>query len=289
MVERYRHRNKYKLWYEQLMARAKIRRPLSRKYYENHHVVPKALGGSNEKVNIVKLTYREHFLAHWLLTKFTAGSDLHKMLYAFCRMAQRSASRGVLDWQYDTTRFAKERPEYRLGLSELQKAGNRKSVKATESRRSVPKRNKLSLIAKAQWADPEKRERIQTALKLSAERRFADPEYTAKHSARVSAELEIRYTDPIQLDKLARAREKAHEVNRSSEGRAASSARMFANHANSEFEEVRVAKLKLWHADPVNSQANSSRMKALWADPVWRANLLAKRQTLIDAKNADGE
>lgn len=38
-------------------------------YYENHHIVPKCLGGSDDKRNLVKLTFREHYLAHWLLAK----------------------------------------------------------------------------------------------------------------------------------------------------------------------------------------------------------------------------
>ena len=36
-------------------------------YYESHHIVPKCLGGSDDKGNKVKLTYREHFVAHRLL------------------------------------------------------------------------------------------------------------------------------------------------------------------------------------------------------------------------------
>lgn len=38
-------------------------------YSEKHHIVPKCLGGSDDKFNLVVLTAREHFLAHYLLTK----------------------------------------------------------------------------------------------------------------------------------------------------------------------------------------------------------------------------
>lgn len=37
-------------------------------YYESHHILPKCLGGSNDKSNRVLLTAREHFIAHKLLT-----------------------------------------------------------------------------------------------------------------------------------------------------------------------------------------------------------------------------
>lgn len=42
-------------------------------YVERHHVVPRCLGGPNTKGNIVTLTAREHFVAHWLLAKIHGG------------------------------------------------------------------------------------------------------------------------------------------------------------------------------------------------------------------------
>lgn len=36
-------------------------------YYELHHIKPRWLGGGNEKENLVLLTAREHYLAHYLL------------------------------------------------------------------------------------------------------------------------------------------------------------------------------------------------------------------------------
>lgn len=38
-------------------------------YKEVHHIVPKSLGGSDKKENLVELTAREHFIAHLLLVK----------------------------------------------------------------------------------------------------------------------------------------------------------------------------------------------------------------------------
>lgn len=37
--------------------------------YELHHIVPKSYGGSNKTHNLVKLTLREHFIVHLLLTR----------------------------------------------------------------------------------------------------------------------------------------------------------------------------------------------------------------------------
>lgn len=52
-------------------------------YFEKHHIKPKSLGGTNDENNLVKLTAREHFIAHALLIRFLTGDDLSKMKWAF--------------------------------------------------------------------------------------------------------------------------------------------------------------------------------------------------------------
>lgn len=73
-------------------------------YCERHHVLPKSLGGSNAKRNLIRLTYREHFLAHWLLTKFTRGAARKKMCYALHRLSHSTQGRVISSWQYDVAR-----------------------------------------------------------------------------------------------------------------------------------------------------------------------------------------
>lgn len=48
--------------------------------YEIHHILAKSLGGSDDVANLVKLTYREHFVVHLLLTKIYPKSAA--MLYS---------------------------------------------------------------------------------------------------------------------------------------------------------------------------------------------------------------
>ena len=38
-------------------------------YTEKHHILPRSLGGDDKKSNLVKLTAKEHFICHLLLTK----------------------------------------------------------------------------------------------------------------------------------------------------------------------------------------------------------------------------
>lgn len=53
-------------------------------YYEKHHIIPKALGGLNDTSNLVLLTAKEHYIAHWLLYKIYPDSN--DTAYAFWKM-----------------------------------------------------------------------------------------------------------------------------------------------------------------------------------------------------------
>jgi len=77
---------KYEKWYESITQNAKNRILDSDIYTEMHHVIPRSLGGDDNADNLVKLTAREHFICHWLLTKFKTGEDRHKMLNALRMM-----------------------------------------------------------------------------------------------------------------------------------------------------------------------------------------------------------
>lgn len=81
--------NKYTRWYYKIVNRAQTRAVENGQYYERHHIVPRSLGGLNNKENLVYLTAREHFIAHWLLTKMTQGADQKKMAYA-CKQMMHS-------------------------------------------------------------------------------------------------------------------------------------------------------------------------------------------------------
>ena len=76
--------NKYKKWHDNIITNAQSR--VLKGYKERHHILPKSLGGSNNKSNLVELTAREHFLVHLLLCKFTVGRDRQKMAYGFHAM-----------------------------------------------------------------------------------------------------------------------------------------------------------------------------------------------------------
>jgi hypothetical protein len=84
----------YKKHYEKLISSRKllIRNKKDGNYYEKHHILPKSLGGANDKNNLVLLTGKEHFIAHLLLSRMYEGVAKRKMYYALwnlCSSAQK--------------------------------------------------------------------------------------------------------------------------------------------------------------------------------------------------------
>ena len=74
--------NKYSSWYYSIIQSAKFRKIEKNLYFEIHHIIPKSLGGTNLADNLVKLTPKEHYICHRLLTKMTENLDRRKMIYA---------------------------------------------------------------------------------------------------------------------------------------------------------------------------------------------------------------
>ncbi len=95
---------KYQCWYDALIKRARGRALDC--YKETHHILPRSMGGTDDGANLVDLTYREHFLAHWLLTKITDGNARRKMISALNCMIMPLNGRAVSGWQYEIVKRA---------------------------------------------------------------------------------------------------------------------------------------------------------------------------------------
>ena len=76
----------YQRIYDALCKRGRER--MLKEYTEKHHILPRCLGGSDSKENLTNLTAREHYLAHYLLTKIYPSD--YKLLHAFGSMARVS-------------------------------------------------------------------------------------------------------------------------------------------------------------------------------------------------------
>ena len=71
--------------------------------YEIHHIVPRCWDGEDEEYNLVKLTYREHFLAHYLLAK--AFPEDRKLSYSFlCMIRDPHGNRNFTSSMYSSAK-----------------------------------------------------------------------------------------------------------------------------------------------------------------------------------------
>lgn len=141
------HINNYKLKYHNFIESRRHRPLKAEKGYEIHHIIPRSLGGSNKKDNLVKLTLKEHHTAHKYLAKMYEGKDRLKMEIAL----------GVMKHDRDISRKTSlelwKDPEYQK--------------KQTESHIAYYQNNKeyYSNRMKQRWQDPEFRKKVMEARK----------------------------------------------------------------------------------------------------------------------------
>jgi hypothetical protein len=64
-------------------------------YYELHHIIPKSMGGGNEKDNLIYLSGRAHFIAHWLLYKIHDNKQMARAFFGMCDIERKSERKGT--------------------------------------------------------------------------------------------------------------------------------------------------------------------------------------------------
>lgn len=74
---------KYKVRYKKLIEYCK-NNPTYEGYVEKHHIIPQCLGGSNDASNLIALSPRAHYIAHWILYK--AYPENSSLAHAFAMM-----------------------------------------------------------------------------------------------------------------------------------------------------------------------------------------------------------
>src|SRR5688572_25131813 len=79
----------YSRVYQEFIAARRKAAPVG--YSERHHIVPRALGGSDETGNLVDLSPEDHYFAHLLLAKIH-GAQMACALYLLIETAERNWS-----------------------------------------------------------------------------------------------------------------------------------------------------------------------------------------------------
>lgn len=129
----------YKKVYERIIEN-RLKNPLSESEYgERHHIIPRSLGGSDRKNNLVRLSAREHFICHALLTEmYEHGSvDWIKMNLAFMMM---KGSRAYQNRYFNSRLYEIKRKDFSRALSISQqgeKNSNYGKPMSEEARRRI--------------------------------------------------------------------------------------------------------------------------------------------------------
>lgn len=118
-------------------------------YTEEHHITPRCLGGTDDKDNLVKLTAKEHFICHLLLTKmYTYGTiEYYKMCHAFLMMLKGSNNqqRYITSRKYEKMKivFSKRMSVLQSGKNNSQHGTMWIHNKELQQCKKVPKDSKL--------------------------------------------------------------------------------------------------------------------------------------------------
>jgi hypothetical protein len=131
----------YQKIYNQIIERAKNR--VLEGYKEKHHIIPKCLGGSNEKENLVELTAREHFLCHMLLCEIYPNEN--KLKHALFLMSIGKQKAKVNHYAIGSRVYERLKKEYSEFL--------------TDKKQSIETKNKKSESMKQFWASLSQEER----------------------------------------------------------------------------------------------------------------------------------
>lgn len=81
-------------------------------YFETHHIIPKCVGGSNKRQNLIRLTAKEHFIAHLLLAEMFRYTPYYgKLLHALNMMLSTREKTNSRKYEKYRIEYANRRSE----------------------------------------------------------------------------------------------------------------------------------------------------------------------------------
>lgn len=126
-------------------------------YTEDHHIIPKSLGGSDSRDNIITLTAREHYIAHWLLWKSYTSKKMHDAFWLMCNMKSNNQQR---NYTINSKVYETMKTERSLLVTEQMRLNNpstKDSVK--EMRRNQMRGNKYGAANKGKSHSEERKKK----------------------------------------------------------------------------------------------------------------------------------
>ena len=159
----------YKTQYKNLIKTRIDRKKIKGTYYEKHHIIPKCWGGCNKKENIIYLTAREHYIAHWLLYRLRPHSN--GISFAFWKMTFPGGK--FVERNYKITSRAYEEAKQAMAESNRRLNSGRKISKHHLKKWSKNKNNSKTIVNVATG------EEFNNAKQLWRERYSTDIGYSA--------------------------------------------------------------------------------------------------------------
>ena len=91
-------------------------------YTEIHHIIPVCLGGNNASDNLIVMTAREHYLAHWILWKAYDNPSLTNAFFMMCRQNKKQNREIIPSYLYEKLKkemaiIAAERGKSRIWIT----------------------------------------------------------------------------------------------------------------------------------------------------------------------------
>ena len=146
----------YKKIYNQLIERSQSENRVKGCgiYFERHHIVPKCLSGNDDKINLVLLTGKEHFIAHKLLCEIYP--DNNKLHYALWRMMNLQSKNHVRNYNISSSEYERSKS---LQSKLVQQLGKR-----SQHMVSLETRNKMRLAKLGKSRSNETKAKISNTL-----------------------------------------------------------------------------------------------------------------------------
>lgn len=152
--------NKYTRWYYNIINAA-VSRGSQTDYTEKHHIIPRSLGGTNSLSNLAKLTAKEHFICHRLLTKMvyedTAKIKMHNAAF---QMTVKSSNQQ----RYKITSRTYEVLKRNKSAAMVGNTHGQRSM-SEETKRKISEAKKGKSVNKGKKISDEQKEKLSIALK----------------------------------------------------------------------------------------------------------------------------
>lgn len=167
----------YQKIYDNLIQDA-TKNPKADTYKEKHHIVPLCMGGNDSQNNLIFLTARQHYIAHWLLYKIHKTSSL---LYAWHCMSRVGI--GQKDRLMNSHHFKRCRKERKKLLSEQSKGSKNNFYGKSHTQESIQKMLESRNLAYS--TNSELKEKTRQILSATCKKTFSDVPKTAEQRKRI--------------------------------------------------------------------------------------------------------